>query len=373
MMRHYEFERFELSAALPCCIAEQDGYFWFPKLHRCDGTLLCLVATTADVAQGEWPAACYQSTDAGTTWTQTREMHYSHASVPQKPDQLLLLPYEFWPLSDRRQAARALGQHCSVGRETDPQVSFETVRFLELPRPLSRYADAEVCLLSSANVLRLDAEWITTVYGRFENESAFSVWCFVSLDQGLTWHYRSTVAKGEAVQTPEGASESCMATLPDGRLLCIYRIGSGAKYCYAKSYSIDAGKTWTESELMPDMGSVAPQLLMLDNGALILAGGRPGLHLWCSWDGSGKVWEHWDLGAHHNALAAENVLLLASYDEAPEQVAHVQSTHYLSLIGLSENELLVCYDWLSNGWQAAVPGHKNRVFTLRIRINERKA
>src|SRR6266550_2278927 len=77
----------------------------------------------------------------------------------------------------------------------------------------------------------------------------------------------------------EGPCEAALARLKDGRLLCVYRMDSGAPYGH--SFSDDDGKTWTEPAAMPDdVFSVQPSLAVLKDGTIVLSGGRPGLFLW---------------------------------------------------------------------------------------------
>ena len=44
---------------------------------------------------------------------------------------------------------------------------------------------------------------------------------------------------------------------------------------------------------------------VLENGALLISGGRPGLNLWASPDGFGKTWESYDIPTEHNKLIAD--------------------------------------------------------------------
>lgn len=55
------------------------------------------------------------------------------------------------------------------------------------------------------------------------------------------------------------------------------------------SISKDQGRTWTKPKPIAPNG-VFPQLLLLDNGILVLASGRPGLQLRFCIDGTGENW-----------------------------------------------------------------------------------
>jgi hypothetical protein len=49
--------------------------------------------------------------------------------------------------------------------------------------------------------------------------------------------------------------------------------------------------------------SVWPQLLLLQNGALVLSSGRPGLGFWVSPHGDGTLWTGYDVCKEHTKLA----------------------------------------------------------------------
>ncbi|MDQ1249912.1 MAG: hypothetical protein QG597_4289, partial [Actinomycetota bacterium] len=60
---------------------------------------------TEDRAQGKWPAALYLSRDGGASWAHAADTDsYGPVSTLLPSGQLLILPYELWPLvpGDRR-------------------------------------------------------------------------------------------------------------------------------------------------------------------------------------------------------------------------------------------------------------------------------
>lgn len=357
----------KIIAGQPKIIASKTGHFWFPKLHQLNQHTLCMVATTADVAQGYWPVASYLSDDQGNSWNFQQPLNYSHSSTVNKEQQLLLLPYEFWPKpGSSNKSASALGQMVSLQTKHLNQQSVE-VNFIGFPRPLEKYHQDEICLWTSSKILHVGKQLITVVYGRYKDDTSFSLFCLSSTDEGFNWVYQSCIADASQIQSSsEGASEADIVVLKNGGILCIFRVGSGEKYVYHKCYSADAGKSWSKPEGMQGVFSVEPQIVRLANGILVLAGGRPGLFLWICTDGLGTDWQRWDLAKHHNQAVEDKACLFGLLDG----VISEQTTSYLSLLELDNNRLLICYDRLANAWDAAPGpwGKENIIFSMVVSI-----
>ena len=171
--------------------------------------------------------------------------------------------------------------------------------------------------------------------------------------------------------TSEGPDESNTARLPDGRLMCVYRVGSGREHGYHASYSTDDGGTWSKPQRMTNSWSVEPQLVCLENGMLLLSGGRPGLMLWVCTDGEGEKWQMLSLAQHHNAACSDPIL---HFEANCVAAAHVgtpsYTTSYTGMKAVGPDEVLICYDRLGNGWQGAPGpwGLYDVVFTARVRV-----
>lgn len=122
------------------------------------------------------------------------------------------------------------------------------------------------------------------------------VFFYRSTDNGHSWNIQGRIPyRPELVSDPNGDkrmgfTEPAFEILKDGTFLCVMRttdgIGNGPMYA---SYSKDLGKTWTTPETITAAG-VLPQLLILKNGIVVLASGRPGVQLRFSTDGKGKNW-----------------------------------------------------------------------------------
>lgn len=136
----------------------------------------------------------------------------------------------------------------------------------------------------------------------YENENggvdASGVAVYNSADYGRTWTIKSKIPYVyDAAVDPNGArrlalgfTEPAFEILSDGTYLCVLRTtdGYGNSPMYI-SRSTDQGATWSHPVPFTPSG-VLPKLLQLDNGALVLASGRPGMQLRFSCDGKGEVW-----------------------------------------------------------------------------------
>lgn len=117
-----------------------------------------------------------------------------------------------------------------------------------------------------------------------------SVSFYESKDGGKSWDVLSRIPflyDGIAnVRGNMSFDEPAFEVLPDSTFLCVMR--SGATSPMYRVFSDDKGRTWTTPEPFTPNG-VKPCLMILDNGALVLASGRPGVQIRVSLDG-GRQW-----------------------------------------------------------------------------------
>ena len=94
-----------------------------------------------------------------------------------------------------------------------------------------------------------------------------------------------------------------MVELGDGRILAVFRqINCGLPLTQA--WSSTQGRSWTTPRDMKGIiGTVGPQLLRLDSGALLLASGRVGIGLAVALDSSGERWKSLNIAAAFNKHA----------------------------------------------------------------------
>lgn len=138
-----------------------------------------------------------------------------------------------------------------------------------------------------------------------------------SVDGGYNWTFASVVAgEKEVPYAHEGPSESTLAVLANGTLMCVMRVeGQSGRYSpYISKLSDDSGLTWHSLRSLSGGGSggltgagcVRPRLLALGN-SLVLGGGRPNplsrdVLVWLNSAGDGEEWEPFSISYHHNKL-----------------------------------------------------------------------
>jgi hypothetical protein len=296
MTRTYALHGVTIEIDAPVLVGSRSGHLWFPTLHPFSAQdVLCLGGISDDKAQGRWPGALYLSRDGGSNWAPSTEIPCcGPASVALGPRRRLLMPYELWPLAQgERRNLVAEGTVLQLGDDGAVTATPAPVRYLGFPADLADYHEGELLLLTNGNILSLgDGRLFSTLYGVYAGDKLYRLFAVASADGGFTWRYHAQVASWEDIPSaPEGPCESHTARLADGRLLCVYRVGSGRAYLYHQSYSADEGLSWTKPQPIQDAWSVEPQLVRLSAGPLLLSGGRTGLFLWVSADGSGEHWQ----------------------------------------------------------------------------------
>lgn len=113
-----------------------------------------------------------------------------------------------------------------------------------------------------------DGTLLQGVYGSVRGAGARQVHV-VSRSPGETWwRPRGQVFQSRPGDPWEHSSEGAFERLPDGRLVCVARTGYPDSPL-VQSWSEDEGCTWTPARCLEHSG-VAPQLLLMDNGLLLL-------------------------------------------------------------------------------------------------------
>ena len=97
------------------------------------------------------------------------------------------------------------------------------------------------------------------------------------------------------------------------------------------------------------MLSARPRAVALSGGALIVAGGRPGLNFWVSVDG-GEHFETFDIPTLHNRLmTSEADRFCREFENATLSLGWAESSCYTQTIALSADTGLVCYERQGHG------------------------
>ena len=187
----------------------------------------------------------------------------------------------------------------------------------------------------------------------------------VSDDGGYAWSYQGTVASWSQIpDEPEGPCESNSSSLDDGKLFCVYRVGSRRTNLYCSSLSLDGGTTWSTPARISGAWSVESKLTQLDNGAILLSGGRPGLFLWVCDHAMAGTWVPINLTQHHNDSTMDSRYAFSDKTcNAEKSSDPAQTTAYTGLARAGSDSAVLCYDRLANGWEGA-PGPWGSTDTL---------
>jgi hypothetical protein len=214
-----------------------------------------------------------------------------------------------------------------------------------------------------------DGKYLVTLNGWLDQpglkDGAFEVWGLgfktsvvgAESEDGLHWKIRSVIADEKwKLSGAEGPNEASLCRLKDGRLLCVFR-SYGWGLIYGQTWSSDEGKTWSEPIYSSWAWSVDPRLAVVKDGTVVLSGGRPGVLMWFSADGSGKDWQVIDLVDHHNAFHPEDPI--ARYSPAPGAAFYADaggSTGYTEVATLDDSHVLCVYDKSPLGTETRMRG-----------------
>lgn len=191
-----------------------------------------------------------------------------------------------------------------------PNKTLETVEMGEVvysgfPFPVARFTYSGAMVSTTADSDKTLAQ--TVAYSHKMNEvggADENLAGFRSTDGGRHWEFTQVIASHNATLQQEhweGPGENDIVRLSDNKLLTVFRVDSC--HPYWKSASTDGGKTWSAPSALP-FGSARPKLLRMPNGQPLLAGGRPGVHLWLG-DTTGNTWTPINVCATHNSLVTD--------------------------------------------------------------------
>jgi hypothetical protein len=357
--KSFPLKGYTVSLSAPVLVARSKGYLWFPSLARlANGDLLATMSNYADIHTTASTSLNAFSSDGGRTWGEPIAAPYGEVNLRLAAGDELFLPYYLYPARGGMKAPYKLVK--SGTREI--KVMEEGVLVSGWPRP-DRSMDAAqgMCgFVFNGQTVRLKSgEYLATLYGYFENDTRMSVVTAESSD-GINWQVRSIIAGPEcALEGAEGPCEVAICRLKDGRLMCVFRLASNVPF--GQTYSEDEGRTWSPPVAMANAFSVQPSLAVMDNGMVVLSGGRPGLYLWFNADGTGKDWERVDFQPNHN-----------QYCPADRIEAAGNTSSYTEVVALDEKHLLCIYDRTAYGWNIIPPDspETNSVWVIRIMIEK---
>jgi hypothetical protein len=348
----------------PVLVGRSQGYFWFPNLWRMpNGDLLSTISPIADVHVASHPYLVTWSRDGGLTWSEPKvTSDGGQALLHLTNGDAILLPYDLRPRTNGIGSAYNL---IPAGtRQVKYVASGVTITgwpgTVAMPIPGLDMAGFSF----NGQTLQLsDGSYLATVYGKLVEHPGYRIFTVKSTD-GVHWVVDSLIADNTyGVTGKDGPGESAICRLKDGRLMCVFRVGSLANY--GQCWSSDEGKTWTRPVTMDGVASVQPSLAMLAGDMLALSGGRPGLNLWLNIDGTGQDWQRVDMQAHHNQChPKESIAPYTAHNH------NQQTSAYTEVVVVNDHHLLYIYDRIPNGWHP-IPedmDDTNSVWLVRVTV-----
>ncbi len=297
----YGLDGVKVRISKPVFVGRREDFLWFPELIPLpNGELLIHGQPYADKHVPRTQELLYRSTDGGLNWTgPTESMDMGHEYVRLASGEIVILPYYRYVGTDGKTTPYNLVHTDGTLEHFDGGITVDGC----WPRPGTAICEDPYLppfVFNGNGISLLDGRYLVTLYGKFEGDERLSVICADS-DDGRAWKIRSVIASASCdVPGKDGPSEASLCRLRDGRLLCVFRMGSFERF--GKAFSDDEGKTWSTPEQMGNAWAVQPSLVTAEDGTVTLSGGRPGLHFWINLDGLTKLWQRVDIQQHHNTL-----------------------------------------------------------------------
>jgi hypothetical protein len=192
------------------------------------------------------------------------------------------------------------GAMCFYGvvNETDQSGLYLTTMLVSDDNGVSGYVrPAEVVLerqwegviaSSHSQIIELeDGTLLASMYGTLSGDSTTRAFALKSEDRGQSWVYLSTIAHDE-LNMPGGFNESDLLIMPGGTIHCFVRSENSPSPDLYLCTSYDNGESWSQYSQIFDRAA-SPHALLMDNGIIVVATGRPGNWLLFSDDG-GETW-----------------------------------------------------------------------------------
>lgn len=352
-----------------------------------DGNLIVTYTLDPDTQANPVFVSGFQiSKDGGKDWGRRYSLIMQHIPmifIPQPDDSLMALPSELMGQTrgDDRNFHGPLYRFEQGGKRL--VVELDGVHVVDWPWPVAIIPGTQPRLnwhyafIFTGSCMKIDGQLVATVYWRKKGQSLYNLALAASEDGGHTWHYYSTVAtpddvlprsEWDRVKGFEGADESSIVRLADGKLMAVFRVGSGIRWKLRRAYSADNGRTWSKPKPIPAY-SVEPEMVRTANGVVVLATGRPGIHLWFSTGGRGRIWQDVNIVSYHNKWAPNAKYRISPLNpNRPE--AMWQTSSYTGLVQVAPNRLLLVYDRCPEEAPAG-PEDLSRVFVMPITVKRK--
>jgi len=160
---------------------------------------------------------------------------------------------------------------------------------------------------------------------------SWGAYLMVSTDNGHSWKRRSTIYQASK---NDSLAEPFIQMNQKGEIVAVLRRDLGKQIPMYLLHSRDRGQTWTKPTELFAFG-VFPQLLMLDNGIMVLSFGRPGVWISFSIDG-GYSW------SEPEAVLEKGETDYKKLIEKPIR-EQKKSCGYTSLLALTKDSFLIAY------------------------------
>jgi hypothetical protein len=334
--RILELDGLKVVLSKPVLVCRSKNFLWFPTLGKLsNGDIVAVMSLTADDFFSTTISAACRSSNGGLTWSEPRVLaDGGEVFFQMESGDTMLVPYLLRPKEG------GIGAPYNIfapgGLENIKYVK-SGITVSGLPKPYKCIPPGVSSFVFNGQIIQLKSgKYLGTLYGTFENDTQYSLLAAETSD-GINWTIFSIIADyrcGIPMEGCEGPCESAVCRLPDGRIMCIFRIASGRPY--GQTWSDDEGKTWAKPVEMKGVFSVQPSIVVLEKQVVAISGGRPGIFLWLNSDGKATNWTRIDILSHHNACVPE------------EPIVH--SSCYTEIVPLDGNRLLYIYDNLPNGW-----------------------
>ena len=385
--------RIELKEPVVVDLAPQDRQRWgewqFPKLSRMkNGGIALEFSTGGDAAGNRSLPNKFYSMDDGKTWTQTDEFPSPNGCILKNGDVIRRKRLEVIPVNDlclpepEKRMLRDVVFHEYYPAESFPECL--------KGRWIERYSDGKwvaeckkieapleyICVteddlsthpfgypgrfLERQRVDGLDVApngdvWLSAYGPSRHGDYPFSAASFfVSKDNGKTFTFRSQMTFDtsfivpayqhifdERKFPPGGFSETALAFLPSGTIVCLLR--SDDQHPSFIMRSTDEGYTWTRPEPFDTM-AVLPGMVVFDNGAVLATYGRPNVRLRVCVDPDGREWE-----------------------EPLDVLAGVDSCCNNTLLRVGPNEALLAYSHFR--WPDGSGGYTKAILVRRVKVH----
>lgn len=363
----YAMDGMRVSVSCPVLIGRSRDYLWFPNIAElASGELIANAQPYSDLSVPATRCTVFRSTDGGLSWREEGDVPaFGWVSITLPNDDHLRLPYYRYAGSDGRTHPYNI-----IRADTGAIEHFDCgLNVTGWPREEGVTADPKLGLagfsFTGDTVVMNDGRYLCTLYGTFKGDERRSVVCAASED-GRTWRVRSVIAEAkDEPQGWEGPNEAALCRLADGRLLCVLRLEGYMNFVCA--FSEDDGLTWSSLEKVNDAWAVQPSLDVLEDGSVLLSGGRPGIHVWIDREGTFERRQRIDIRQHHNALVHDEPI---AWTECEDDWATSRTSSYTELITIGPRAALMVYDRLPNGWEALPSGSEDTwsVWVVRIDI-----